>query len=176
MPHRTDAPRPHADAPCGAPACLDPDCETAPGRCHCGCGRPAPVARMTDRRWQCAKGKARLFIRGHQPHPDDQGRGWSGEKHYNWQGGRSLTSDGYVSVYVGPDHPMANNKGRVREHRLVMAEAIGRMLRPEEVVHHMLECEGGSGDKTDNRIEVLMLFATQAEHVAHHLLVERQAT
>jgi hypothetical protein len=66
---------------------------------------------------------------------------------------------------------MADVHGRVYEHRLVMAEHLGRMLEPEEVVHHKLECEGGSGDKTDNRIENLMLFPNQAAHVEWHTRV-----
>lgn len=43
-----------------------------------------------------------------------------------------------------------------------------RPLRVEEVVHHLLEREGGSGDKTDNRIENLRLFANPGAHTAHH--------
>ena len=52
------------------------------------------------------------------------------------------------------DHPMATTKGYVLEHRLVMAEFIGRALRPEETVHHR------NGITLDNRIENLELWSS----------------
>ncbi|MEI8142846.1 MAG: HNH endonuclease signature motif containing protein [Chitinophagia bacterium] len=50
-------------------------------------------------------------------------------------------------------------------HRIVMEEMIGRKLLPGEVVHHIDE------DKRNNNPSNLMLFASQAEHAAHHKLL-----
>lgn len=62
--------------------------------------------------------------------------------------GRMRTAPGYFMLYL-PDHPMANKKGYLLEHRKVMADTLGRMLLPTEVVHHR------NGVKDDNRPENL---------------------
>lgn len=72
---------------------------------------------------------------------------------YNWQGGKVANTHGYIAVYV-PDHPMANGRGYVLEHRYVMAQHLGRSLKPSEQVHHK------NGDRADNRIENLELWVT----------------
>jgi hypothetical protein len=76
---------------------------------------------------------------------------------------------GYTWLYM-PRHPMADSKGCIAEHRLVMAEHLGRMLTQKEVVHHI------NGVITDNRIQNLELFPT-GEHLYLHKgkpLVEEQ--
>lgn len=66
---------------------------------------------------------------------------------------RHVTADGYVLV-LRPDSPMAKRNGYVAEHRLVMSEALGRMLTANENVHHI------NGDRADNRLENLELWNT----------------
>lgn len=61
---------------------------------------------------------------------------------------------GYVVVHL-PDHPMAAKSGSLFEHRLLMAEHLGRMLTADEVVHHK------NGIRDDNRIENLELMTRQ---------------
>ena len=79
-------------------------------------------------------------------------------------GGR-IKQHGYVSVWVAPDDffaPMRNKLGYVREHRLVVAKALGRCLLSWETVHHK---EGYAKD--DNRYpEVLELYPNRYRHDA----------
>ena len=53
---------------------------------------------------------------------------------------------------------MARKDGYVMEHRLLVAAAMGRPLLRSECVHH------SNHDATDNRLENLMLFASNADH------------
>jgi len=78
-----------------------------------------------------------------------------------WKGGRHPTGDGYMYVYVEPTSPynkMSRKDGRVREHRLIMAQSLGRCLEPWEIVHHK------NGDKTNNSIENLELLPDPTKH------------
>jgi hypothetical protein len=84
-----------------------------------------------------------------------------GSKSYLWRGGKSITRFGYVEIYK-PEHPYSQKRGYVMEHRLVIEEYLGRYLKPEEQVHHI------NGDKSDNRIENLILFASNGEHIKYH--------
>lgn len=53
------------------------------------------------------------------------------------------------------------------EHRSVVSDFIGRELSKEEIVHHL------NYDKGDNRIENLMLFKNQSEHLKFHIYFDR---
>ncbi len=70
------------------------------------------------------------------------------------KGGRYLSPEGYWKVYIEPDHPFASMRpraGYTPEHRLVMAEHLGRPLRRSEQVHHI------DGNRQNNAIENLQL-------------------
>ena len=75
------------------------------------------------------------------------------ERHGNWKGGK-VKQGAYSYVLVEPGSKfagMAITTGYVAEHRLVMAESLGRPLDRSETVHHI------NGDKMDNRLENLQL-------------------
>jgi transposase-like protein len=77
-----------------------------------------------------------------------------GELNPHWKGGR-VEGNGQVWIKVQPDHPMAsmrNRQGYIPEHRLVMAEHLGRPLLSTETVHHI-----NNSESDDNRIENLQL-------------------
>jgi hypothetical protein len=66
--------------------------------------------------------------------------------------GSFVGDNGYRDIWR-PDHPNAKKSGYIAEHRLVMAEHLGRPLLPHENVHHL------NRDRLDNRLENLELWA-----------------
>ena len=71
-----------------------------------------------------------------------------------WKGGKYIDTQGYVRISVGKKRPMT-------EHRFVMEAHLGRKLKKTEHVHHI------DGDKTNNKIENLMLLSN-SEHRRIH--------
>ena len=83
----------------------------------------------------------------------------SGENNANWKGGKHM-HNGYIEVY-SPQHPRKNKRNCVYEHDLIMEQHIGRLLEPNEVVHHK------DFNKTNNDISNLVLM-TNKEHAKYH--------
>lgn len=94
--------------------------------------------------------------------------GRTGDKSYHWKGGRKQ-QEGYTLLYY-PDHPFANSKGYIPEHRLVMEGHLGRPLLSTEAVHHI------NGIRNDNRVENLALFTNTGYHLQHHLKFNEEST
>lgn len=71
-----------------------------------------------------------------------------GPAHPAWRGGRCI-QEGYVvcTIYDASGHAR-----RVKQHRLVMEQRLGRRLRRNETVHHR------NGVRTDNRLRNLELW------------------
>jgi hypothetical protein len=126
------------------------------GLCQCGCGARTKRARCTNAATGSVQGEHQRYVRGHTM----RGRtGKRGPDNPRWNGGKVISSDGYVMVTIKSDHPfyaMAHKTGnragnRVLEHRLVMAEYLNRPLARHEEVHPI------NGDRADNRLENLQL-------------------
>jgi len=90
----------------------------------------------------------------------------TGETNPSWKGGLTYrnrkgkyASQAIKYVRCPKEYlAMARTDGYVMEHRLLVAQQIGRPLTRSESVHHV------NHDATDNRIENLMLFKTNGEH------------
>jgi len=99
--------------------------------------------------------------------------GLHGERARHWKGGWQKDIKGYVLITLTPDdffYPMANYKGQIREHRLVMAKHLSRCLLPWEVVHHK------NGIKDDNQLYNLELLGCQGKHNTQlELIIKRQS-
>jgi len=75
-------------------------------------------------------------------------------------------SQGQYTFVVIPNHPMADSRGRILEHRFRMAEHLGRSLTSEEVVHHR------DGDMKNNDITNLELMSGAKHTSLHHKGIE----
>jgi len=80
--------------------------------------------------------------------------------------GRVVASNGYVLIKA-VDHPDADVRGYVYEHRLVAEKKIGRRLFANENVHHI------NRDKSDNRPENLEVLTTHEHHAEHRRFANR---
>jgi hypothetical protein len=76
-----------------------------------------------------------------------------------WSGGRRVKHSGHILVYQ-PEHPRAVAR-YVPEHRLIVEQDLGRILRKEEFVHH-IDCS-----KTNNRLDNLVVVSNWQHNKAH---------
>jgi len=76
---------------------------------------------------------------------------------------RIFDKSGYVLVRVPKGHPGRTKAGYVREHRLLMEQQLGRQLLTTEVVDHI------DGNKSNNDLSNLRLFATNSDHLRETL-------
>ena len=76
--------------------------------------------------------------------------------------GNKSTANGYIMIRDF-NHPNANKRGYVYEHRLVMERKLGRLLEKDEYVHHK------NHNITDNREENLSLMSMQEHNILHGL-------
>ena len=103
-------------------------------------------------------------------------RAWHKEKEYFVETKKPKRKDhigmykenGYVMRLV-TEHPNANKRGYVAEHRLVMEEHIGRFLDSKEVIHHI------DGDRANNNINNLKLELWNGEHIKNEHSKSRNA-
>lgn len=118
--------------------------------------------RSTVYRWIV---KAKIIRRGFGGHPNQlKAAVLRRGKYTAWNKGRGkrfLIKGGYKWLLL-PNHPMADSKGYVLEHRVVMAKHLGRNLEKWEIVHHKNKM------RLDNRIENLILI-TNGEPNAHEI-------
>jgi len=85
----------------------------------------------------------------------------TGSKNPQWKGGRIITGlGGYIKI-KSRDHPAADMKGYVLEHRIVMEKILGRYLTNSEKIHHR------NGIKNDNRPENLELVVGHGAHYGY---------
>lgn len=90
-----------------------------------------------------------------------------GSANPRWNNGRTINSKGYALIFM-PEHPRADIKGYVYEHLLVMEEFLGRPLTMAETVHHL------DGNKSNNALGNLVLFATKGMHTKFHQWLRKQ--
>lgn len=69
--------------------------------------------------------------------------------------------NGYVTIYC-PNHPKAGSNGMVYEHIVKAEEKIHRVLKPQEVVHHI------DGNRSNNSLDNLIVFASREDHTSYH--------
>ncbi len=107
-----------------------------------------------------------------------KGRNLSGKKNSHWKGGRNKSTGGYIEIWLSPDdffYSMARKVGYVLEHRLVVAQALGRCLHSWEIVHHKgtKYPKGSMENRQDNRYPENLQLVTDDRHKQISILERR---
>lgn len=105
---------------------------------------------------RCQSCAAKLSFR---EHPE---RKRVGEDNHRWKA--KLLKKGYTLVHLAPTslfYAMAEQDGSIMEHRLIMAQYLGRCLCSLEIVHHI------DGNKQNNEIGNLALVAKKTHGLAY---------
>ena len=92
-----------------------------------------------------------------------------GNKTRAWKGGHHIKGDGYFETLIPRDdffYPMADTRGYIYDHRLVVAKALGRCLHSWEIVHHkgVKYPKGSIENKQDNRYPENLQLVTDDKH------------
>lgn len=122
--------------------------EIPDGYCKCGCGERTNRYIQTRPKKGIVKGEFQKYIHGHNSR---------GTTNPNWRGGKFKRKDGYINLSVG------NSKRRL-EHVVIYEKNYGSSLPKGSVIHHKNE------DKSDNRLENLML----CKDIAHHREIHKK--
>jgi hypothetical protein len=128
--------------------------------CKCGCGAAAPLATKNDRSKGHIKGQPIAYVKGHNFRI-----GQRGVDSPNWNGGRSISPNGYVVLHT--------DGGRKYEHIAIAEQVLGMPLPqygkgdPRNVVVHHID-----GNKQNN-VKTNLLICTHAYHTALHHRLEQ---
>jgi len=93
------------------------------GYCQCGCGKKTLLAKKTDKRHDCTKGKHLRFINGHN--------------RSTWNGGITYSKAGRCEVYSPNHRKVSSHHKYVFRYRLIGEKVLGKKLPPSAVIHHV---------------------------------------
>ena len=81
---------------------------------------------------------------------------------------KGTISKGDYNYALVPGHPKATDKNYVLEHRVVMENYLGRLLKDDEVVHHK------DGNKKNNDIKNLEVMSVEKHSTNHAIMKGRE--